>query len=468
MAIVRAVKTGNWSDTTVWNTGALPTTADDVYSSTFTVTIDVSPTVLSISNASTTGVTAGGSFVPTNGITLTCTGAGVVGATVGAWCFDSSLPAGSSCSIVGAIVGTGTSNQSTAVVRNSSGGTVNITGNISFTTTGSGVQYYGVTNTSNGIVNITGNITGGSLSANYGALNNSTGTINITGNATAGANSNGHAIFNNSSGIVNHVGSVIASSSGAAIGIGSTTQVTILTGPLICSTSNDASSGINPCIAQRWFPADSALSTFRYEMRSQTTSGSPAVRAARNLYLSQAYDALYPATSNVRSGITYAPDSRAGTCAVPPAGSVALGVPVDATTGTAAITADSIRSAVGLASANLDTQLDALPTAGETAAAVWGASAASYTINGTFGASVLIGSSAQREVAVTGSHHVAADIHELQPAVISAGDFAAGALDGVRTSIGMASANLDTQLARIPNTATTQEVADIVEGALAP
>lgn len=35
----------------------------------------------------------------------------------------------------------------------------------------------------------------------------------------------------------------------------------------------------------------------------------------------------------------------------------------------------------------------------------------------------------QRTVSVTGSNHVAADIHELQPAVITAADFAAGAID---------------------------------------
>ena len=35
----------------------------------------------------------------------------------------------------------------------------------------------------------------------------------------------------------------------------------------------------------------------------------------------------------------------------------------------------------------------------------------------------------QRTVSVTGSNHVAADIHELQPAVITAADFAPGAID---------------------------------------
>lgn len=93
-----------------------------------------------------------------------------------------------------------------------------------------------------------------------------------------------------------------------------------------------------------------------------------------------------PAVNNVRSGTVYGPSNElTGTCAVPPVGSVALGVPVDNTTGTAAITAATIRSAVGLASANLDTQLAAIPTtaapsASSIAAAVW--SAVTRTITG--------------------------------------------------------------------------------------
>ena len=65
----------------------------------------------------------------------------------------------------------------------------------------------------------------------------------------------------------------------------------------------------------------------------------------------------------------------------------------------------------------------------------------------------------QRTVQVTGSNHVAADIHELQPQVITAADFAAGAIDAnalaadavveIRTGFGLASGNLDTQLASL-------------------
>ncbi len=92
--------------------------------------------------------------------------------------------------------------------------------------------------------------------------------------------------------------------------------------------------------------------------------------AIRSLYTADSVGGN-PATSNVRSGTVYGPNSElTGTCAVPPAASVGVGVPVDNTTGTAAIDGPSIRAALGMASANLDTQLDALPTAAEAATAV--------------------------------------------------------------------------------------------------
>jgi hypothetical protein len=51
-----------------------------------------------------------------------------------------------------------------------------------------------------------------------------------------------------------------------------------------------------------------------------------------------------PAASNVRSGVSYASGALTGTCAVPAAGSVALGVPVDNTTGTAVLTPAAVWS----------------------------------------------------------------------------------------------------------------------------
>jgi hypothetical protein len=68
-------------------------------------------------------------------------------------------------------------------------------------------------------------------------------------------------------------------------------------------------------------------------------------------------------------------------------------------------------------------------TAGATASAVWDALLASYSVNNSFGQRVLRGSTAQAACAVTGSGHIAADVHEFQPGVITAVDFAANAID---------------------------------------
>jgi len=64
-----------------------------------------------------------------------------------------------------------------------------------------------------------------------------------------------------------------------------------------------------------------------------------------------------------------------------------------------------------------------------TAQAVWNALTSAHVTNGSFGERVLRSASTQSTVAVTGSNHVAADVHELQPAVITAADFAANAID---------------------------------------
>jgi len=74
--------------------------------------------------------------------------------------------------------------------------------------------------------------------------------------------------------------------------------------------------------------------------------------------------------SDVRFGTVYASGALTGVAYIPSAASVAFGVPVDNTTGTATLTAANVRAALGMASANLDTQLAAIPTAITNAAAV--------------------------------------------------------------------------------------------------
>jgi hypothetical protein len=68
------------------------------------------------------------------------------------------------------------------------------------------------------------------------------------------------------------------------------------------------------------------------------------------------------AITDVRFGTVYASGLLTGVAYIPSASSVAFGVPVDNTTGTATLTAADVRAAIGMASANLDTQLSTIST----------------------------------------------------------------------------------------------------------
>jgi hypothetical protein len=64
-----------------------------------------------------------------------------------------------------------------------------------------------------------------------------------------------------------------------------------------------------------------------------------------------------PIAANVRSGVVYGGGNLTGTCAVPAAGSVSLGVPVDATTGTAVLTPAAIRAELATELERIDTTI---------------------------------------------------------------------------------------------------------------
>lgn len=69
--------------------------------------------------------------------------------------------------------------------------------------------------------------------------------------------------------------------------------------------------------------------------------------------------------------------------------------------------------------------------AGAVAGDVWNALLADYVTANTFGARIIRAraTSPQNEVTITGSYHIASDVHELQPGVITNADFSAGAID---------------------------------------
>jgi len=69
------------------------------------------------------------------------------------------------------------------------------------------------------------------------------------------------------------------------------------------------------------------------------------------------------------------------------------------------------------------------PTAASNATAVWNSLLSAHTTAGTFGGRIPRSDSSNVEVKITGAGHTAADIHELQPAVIEAQHFATAAID---------------------------------------
>lgn len=127
----------------------------------------------------------------------------------------------------------------------------------------------------------------------------------------------------------------------------------------------------------------------------------------------------------------------------------------------------------------------------EIADKIWDELMSGHTVNGSYGAHfVRSANQNQNTVAITGSNHIAADIHELQPNVINASHIATNAIDAdalatdavneiaaavgggggggltqadVRAAVGLASANLDAQLAAID--ADTNTIISSLSGA---
>ena len=69
-----------------------------------------------------------------------------------------------------------------------------------------------------------------------------------------------------------------------------------------------------------------------------------------------------------------------------------------------------------------------IPTAGAIADQVWDEATAGHTTSGTYGGRVVRSTNSNVEVQITGSNHIAADVHEFQTGVITAAHFATDAI----------------------------------------
>ena len=445
MALILSAATGNFNAGATWVGGIVPGVGDEARASTtHVITITANVTCTELSNAGT------GTYVLNNGVTLTAnvthksttasincltfSAASPATASIVGTCTGGSV-AGATCvlnngtgalSVTGAAVG-GSFSSAAGLVQSSSG-SVTLTGN----STGSAGVGCGNSSTGTGTFTVNGNVL---AAANNGAFNNGAGTLVVVGSVTA---STAAGVINPSTGSVTITGSITAST-GAGVLNSSTATLTISGGTYTASTvanaviSTNASSvvrasgsfihasnGFVPINAVKFILLSTpTLAKTRYALNGSTTYVD--MFTADN-GLGQA------AITDVRFGTVYASGALTGVAYIPAASSVAFGVPVDNTTGTATLTAADVRAAIGMASANLDTQLAAIPTAVTNANAVWDELMSSHTTAGTYGGRIVRSTNANNELQLNAQNHAAANVHQFQAAVIESVAFATSAV----------------------------------------
>jgi fibronectin-binding autotransporter adhesin len=362
MANYFARKAANVNATDVWATTPTGTAADvfstftssDVlHSNNFAITVNVDTTVGEVRNDNANSATAGGSFTLNNGITLT---ADAFAGSTGTTCVIYSGITGNSANFVGNAVG-GSANNAVGI-RNASTGVLNVTGNTTGGTIGSS---HGSQNAEAGTLNITGNVTGGSSSFAHGLINTFTGNVNIVGNAVGGSTAGAFGAQNTAGGTIDIVGSAIASSVSSGAN-NSSTGTLIATRAVGNNYGIGAAGGTGVAVGLR---SANIASDSRVEELEYGPNGAPPTEGAVKVVSGTNNKCLVTLTTSavktladpsdgtgqaneadVRSGTSYALGNKTGTCAVPAAGSVALGVAVDATTGTAVLTPAAVWDAL--------------------------------------------------------------------------------------------------------------------------
>ena len=327
MAIVYAVKTGNWSDTTVWNTGALPTSADDVYPNTFVVTINQNITVKSLDNRATTGVTAGGQFTMGGSFNIVADTINS-GGTANFLLYTSPAGSNATCVITANTIQSFQTSASAINISLITNFNLTINANIIGSNSGStqtlniGASMLGC------IVVINGNLTAQVSPAVL--INNATTTCDIYGLCTSSTNTAAFATTQSSSTLNVTITKAISVNNGVA--------AVSNTGALSNVTVKEIEQGVFGYVPISGYIRLSSASGAFYK---GVTTGS----STRTLSDPADIAGQVPAQSDVRFGVTYQSGSKTGSAYIPAASSVGFGVPVDNTTGTAALTPASVWNA---------------------------------------------------------------------------------------------------------------------------
>jgi len=374
MADIRAIASTAFESTSTWFNNVVPGPNDVAFSNGFQPVISTAITVQALSNASGTGITAGGSFSFVGGGSVTFTNAsGLLGSANNPVATTASLGLGQSASISGPSINCPTTGG--VVVNHSGGGTLTITSNLNGSTgqtatnlgvaalTGVGTLNTigtvtgpsnvvgnstagGVFVSGNGTWNHTGSIVGGTTISGFTAgayITAASANITINGSVTGGASTvlsntaRSPGVENAGSSTLTINGQCQSSGTQPAIGPGSINQITRLSGPFLLG----ATGNLNPNLAIRWGATSGSPASFMEVPNFNFTTKVSWYTA--NNYPSNGY----PLQSNVVLGITYGPSGEfTGTSARPATGSVAFGVAVGQATGTAILTAENLQSAL--------------------------------------------------------------------------------------------------------------------------
>lgn len=390
MANVWAIKSGDWSDTTVWNTGALPTSADDVYANNFNVNVNQNITVNSIRCTGITGVNTGGTFVfNTANVIANISDNFYYGGT------------GTSFILITATSGNVIINAPTAIITKPTkdnlsffnySGNCNLTittlrllgnlGNVNYiiykTSLGllilnteivggpsssgaAGVVYLGSLSDSTingnitggpqgspgsipvwvpaGNLQINGNITGGSAQIAV-SFTSSAGELKVTGNVTGGlaraitaTNGNVVVIGNITGGSANGITAIDCSGTTSLNHIG-TVQASAQASAISCNTPTQSTIISTGPFLKNGYIVAIASQTLRINFNSNSYFQFKKSNGDDIDYVSTVEGYNYPTPADVRYGVEYKSGLAIGTCHIPTPDNVRKNIPVDNTVGT--------------------------------------------------------------------------------------------------------------------------------------
>lgn len=403
MANIWAIKNGDWSDATIWNTGVLPTSSDDVFANNYSININQNVSVISLRNTASTGINAGGSFIfNTGGITLNISNNIFYTATI----FNVTATSGlvtinltnaivlvntsvelikhtGNCNLTISLISLGSGNDpyiNKNVLTKTSNGNLTITGNI-IGTSGANYNKYVIYNSGGGNINIVGNVTAGSTVQNApailiegianltvnGSVTGASGSLggyatitfsssgvcniigNVSGNVSAAiyanngtTNINGAIIGGNSAGVVG----VIVNSAAILNHVGSA-QASSFASAIKCDTPTASTVVCTGPFLKNGYIVAIASQTLRINFNSNSYFQYKKSNGDDIDYVSTIEGYNYPTPADVRYGVEYKSGLAIGTCHVPSADNVRKNIPVDNTVGTADnVTADDILEAI--------------------------------------------------------------------------------------------------------------------------